>query len=291
MKEFRAKVAVVTGAASGIGRALAHRFAAEGMKVVLADIEMEALAAVESELKAMGHSVLAVRTDVAEGSSVQALAEQTSVTFGAVHILCNNAGVIDMADRPVWETPLDSLEWLMGVNLWGVIHGVRAFVPLMLKQHGRSHVVNTASIAGLLADGHYGLYNTTKHAVVALSESMYLALVAQNAPVRVSVLCPGFVNTRFVDAARNRPSSVAEDAPAVRGRSQERSETMSKVLQQGMSPARIADLTLAAIRDDRFYILPHSDFKPGIRMRMENILTERNPASSPPTPDREVNEP
>ena len=211
MNEFQGRVAIVTGAASGIGRALAKIFAREGMKVVLADIESEALSATAAELEAQGAEVLSVQTDVSKYDAVTNLAQKTLDAFGAAHILCNNAGVIDMADRPIWETPIDSLEWLMGVNVWGVIFGIHIFTPIMLAQAPTDcHIVNTASIAGLLSGGDYGLYNATKHAVVSISETASTALEQRNANVKVSVLCPGFVNTRFVEAERNQPAHLTE---------------------------------------------------------------------------------
>jgi NAD(P)-dependent dehydrogenase (short-subunit alcohol dehydrogenase family) len=277
MQDFKDKVAVVTGAASGIGRGLAERFAAEGMKVVLSDVEQEALVRVESEMRDQGATVLAVQTDVSDADQVESLARKTLDAFGAVHILCNNAGVIDMADRPVWETPLDVLEWVMGVNVWGVIHGLRSFIPVMLDQGTDCHVVNSASIAGLLANGEYGLYNPSKHAVVALSETAHLVLNERQAKVKVSVLCPGFVNTRLIDAGRNQPIQPQDESAEVESRKQDRVDTMRQVLQAGMPPAQVADHVVTAIREERFYILPHPEFKPEIERRMEDILQERNP--------------
>jgi NAD(P)-dependent dehydrogenase (short-subunit alcohol dehydrogenase family) len=277
MQDFKDKVAVVTGAASGIGRGLAERFAAEGVKVVLSDVEQEALVRVESEMRDQGATVLAVQTDVSDADQVESLARKTLDAFGAVHILCNNAGVIDMADRPVWETPLDVLEWVMGVNVWGVIHGLRSFIPVMLDQDTDCHVVNSASIAGLLANGEYGLYNPSKHAVVALSETAHLVLNERQAKVKVSVLCPGFVNTRLIDAGRNQPIQPQDESAEVESRKQDRVDTMRQVLQAGMPPAQVADHVVTAIREERFYILPHPEFKPEIERRMEDILQERNP--------------
>jgi NAD(P)-dependent dehydrogenase (short-subunit alcohol dehydrogenase family) len=281
VKDFENKVAVVTGAASGIGRALASRFAAEGMKVVLADIEPEALAKAESEIKSQGVEVLAVRTDVSEAQDLAALAQKTLDAFGAVHVLCNNAGVIDMANRPVWETPRPVLDWMLGVNIWGVIHGLQAFMPIMLEQDTEGHVVNTSSIAGLMSSPDDAFYNMTKHAVVALSEATYLDLARKRAKVKVSVLCPGFVHSRFIDAERNRPARLEQDSPAVHASRQERIETMRRVLQEGMPPAEVAVHVLSAIRREQFYILPDPTWKPEIESRMENILRERNPGQEP----------
>ncbi len=273
MKKFKGKVAVVTGAASGIGRGLAEIFAREGMKVVLADIEEIALSVAAAELKSQGAEILTVKTDVSKYEDVTHLAQKTQDAFGAVHILCNNAGVIDMADRPIWETPLDNLEWLMGVNVWGVVYGLHAFTPIMLAQAPADcYIINTASIAGLLTGGDYGLYNASKHAVVSISETAHLALAQRNANVKISVLCPGFVNTRFVEAERNLPSQISKSFETDLVRKKNRIETMQKVLQAGMSPLEVAEYTLKAIQEDKLYVLPHPEFKPGIQERMENIL-------------------
>lgn len=273
MNELQGRVAVVTGAASGIGRALAEAFALEGMKVVLADIEDNALSITAAELDSNGVEVLTVRTDVSKYDEVNNLAQKTLDAFGAVHILCNNAGVIDMVDRPIWETPIDSLEWLMGVNVWGVIYGIHVFTPIMLSQAPADcHIVNTASIAGLLSGGDYGLYNATKHAVVSISETAHLALAQQNANLKVSVLCPGFVHTRFVEAERNQPSNLSDSSAADAAQKKDRIEAMQKVLQEGMAPMEIAQFTLKAIREEKLYVLSHPEFTPGIQERMDNIL-------------------
>ena len=210
MKEFKGKVAVITGAASGIGRALADRCVQEGMKVVLADVEVETLAKTEASLKASGATVLAVQTDVSQARDVAALAQKTLEVFGAVHLLCNNAGV--GTEAAIWESTLEEWEWVMGVNLWGVIHGVRTFVPLMLAQDTECHIVNTASMAGLISGPGLGAYKVTKHAVVTLSETLYHELAERGARVKVSVLCPGVVNTRIMESARNRPGHLPPTA-------------------------------------------------------------------------------
>src|SRR5438552_10271105 len=201
MKEFKDKVAVITGAASGIGRALADRCVREGMKVVLADVEPEPLTNTEASLKAAGATVLAVRTDVSQASDVEALAQKTLDAFGAVHLLCNNAGVATGAS--IWESTIADWEWVVGVNLWSVIHGVRIFVPIMLAQDTECHIVNTASISGLVSLPRTSIYAVTKHGVVTLSEVLHRELAERGGKVKVSVLCPALVKTQIVDCARN----------------------------------------------------------------------------------------
>jgi NAD(P)-dependent dehydrogenase (short-subunit alcohol dehydrogenase family) len=214
MKEFGGKVAVVTGAASGIGRAMAERFATEGMKVVLADVEEGALARAEAELKAGGATVLAIPTDVSRAGDVDALARRTIDAFGAVHILCNNAGVSPVMGAS-WELTETDWQWVLGVNLWGVLHGIHAFVPIMLKQDSEGHVVNTASMAGLVAGGSWwSTYGVAKHGVVNLSESLHRELAAVGSRVKVSVLCPAWVKTQLMDAERNRPASLRNEPSA-----------------------------------------------------------------------------
>src|SRR5213079_1196074 len=207
MKDFYYKVAVVTGAASGIGRALAGKSAQEGMKVVLADVEESALKQAEAELQASGAQVLAVRTDVSQADEVEALAKITFETYGAVHLLFNNAGV--GAGTTVWESSLADWQWVLGVNLWGVIYGIHYFVPRMLAQDSEGHIVNTASAAGLISSPGAGIYKVSKHGVVTLSETLALELAVRGAKLKASVLCPEFVNTRIFDAERNRPQALA----------------------------------------------------------------------------------
>jgi len=273
MKEFKDKVAVITGAASGIGRALADRCAQEGMKVVLADVEPESLTKAEASMKAAGATVLAVRIDVSQAKDIEALARKTLDTFGAVHLLCNNAGVA--TDTPIWESPLAEWEWVMGVNLWSVIHGVRVFVPLMLAQDTECHIVNTASLAGLISGPGIGVYKVTKHAVVTLSETLHHDLAERGAKVKVSVLCPGIVNTRLLDSDRNRPSHLSTEASGPT--SGKRWENIRRLMQTGTPPAQVADAVFAAVAKDQFYILTHPEGKEAVRTRMEDILQERNP--------------
>ncbi len=277
MQDFRGKVAVVTGAASGIGRALAGRAAQEGMLVVLADIEEGALGRASAELEATGARVLAVRTDVSRAEEVEALAQKTLETFGAVHLLFNNAGVA--AGTTIWESTLADWKWVLGVNLWGVIHGIHTFVPLMLKQETEGHIVNTASMAGLVSGPALGVYKVTKHGVVTLSETLYHELALTGSKIKVSVLCPGWVQTQIMASDRNRPASLQND-PA-EAQLNPAGEMIFQMVQQaiagGMSPQEVAGLVFGAIREERFYILTDPQMEGAVQTRMEDILRGRNP--------------
>lgn len=288
MKDFKDKVAVVTGAASGIGRAMAERFAAEGMKVVVADIEEGALAETEKEMKANGATVLAARTDVSKSADVEALAHKTIDAFGAVHILCNNAGV--SARGASWQRTVGDWQWVLGVNLWGAIHGIRVFVPIMLGQDAEGHVVNTASMAGFISPPWSATYSVTKHGVVTLSETLHHELAQVGARVKVSVLCPGWVKTRMADAERNRPAELQnEPVEATRIPQVEAAERLRVQLRStGLSPEKVAEDVFRAIKDEKFYILTHPERKDYIRARMEDILEERNPAIDLAALEREL---
>jgi NAD(P)-dependent dehydrogenase (short-subunit alcohol dehydrogenase family) len=274
MKEFREKVAVVTGAASGIGRALAQRFARAGMKVVLADVEPAALEQAAREIEAAGAAALAVQTDVSKAADVERLAQAALEKFGAVHVVCNNAGVVTSA--PCWMNTVADWQWVLGVNLWGVIHGVRVFTPILLSQGVEGHIVNTASMAGMICGPGSAPYNVSKFGVVALSETLHYELTMLGAPVRVSVLCPGFVNTNIFDAARNRPAALSETAPKMPG-AEEMEQMGRQLLAAGSPPSMVADVVFEAIRNERFYIFPHPEWKQYIRARMETILEEGTP--------------
>lgn len=264
-------VAVITGAASGIGRGMAERFAAEGMAVVLADIEEEPLAILEADLRAKGATVLAVRTDVSNAEDVENLAVQTYATFGAVHILCNNAGVA--CSRPLWEHTLADWEWVLGVNLWGVIHGIRVFVPRMLAQETECHIVNTASILGMVRGPGEGIYKVSKHGVVALSETVADELAQKGSQIQVHVLCPGWVRTGILDSARNRPVTLQN--PELDTQYQQTigdSRNVRAEMEAGMSPAEVADYVYNAIQNGTFYIFTHPELKTWVRERTEGIL-------------------
>lgn len=251
MRQLEDRVAVVTGGASGIGRALAERFAAEHMKVVVADVEEAALAATVNELEAGGASVVGVVTDVASAADVEAVRDRGLAEFGAVHVVCNNAGV---GGGGIVDAPLALWDWTIGVNLMGVVHGVHAFLPLLLEQD-EGHIVNTASLAGLGGVAGLGIYCTTKFAVVGLSESLHHDLVARGSHVGVSVLCPGFVQTRIGESTRNAPASIAGwvDSPDA----QATIEFANALTAAGIPTTTVADAVVDAILGDVFYIVPH----------------------------------
>jgi NAD(P)-dependent dehydrogenase (short-subunit alcohol dehydrogenase family) len=275
VKEFKDRVAVVTGGASGIGRAMAERFGQDGMKIVLADVEEEALKQAEAEFREKGVDVLAVQTDVSKAEQFENLAQQTLDAFGAVHVVCNNAGVAG-AWGPTWMNTLDDWNWIMGVNLWGVVHGVRTFVPIMLEQGDEGHIVNTASLAGIMPGR--GVYGVTKQAVVALSESLYNELKLAGSKIGVSVLCPGWVNTNIIDADRNRPTDLARTADAIPEAQRELLETtVRNFLKSGLDPSAVADQVFEAIRDDKLYIITHPEMDYIVKERFDNILARKNP--------------
>ena len=257
--ELRGRTAVVTGGASGIGRALILRFARDGANVVVADVDEPGMASVAGEAQALGVKAIAVRTDVSERSQVEALAARAFETFGTVHVLCNNAGVaawggIESATHRDWQ-------WVLGVNLWGVIHGVEAFVPRMIARGEPGHIVNTASMAGLIASKGLGVYNTSKYAVVGLSET--LAKDLRPYRIGVSVLCPLGVQTRIRDSERNRPAALRN----------ERAEPVTPVelIGRSLPPDAVADMVLAAIRANELYVITHDESLEPLRRRFERL--------------------
>jgi NAD(P)-dependent dehydrogenase (short-subunit alcohol dehydrogenase family) len=275
IEDLSGRVAVVTGAASGIGRATAEALAAEGARVVLADIEEKALDAVVRAMTDAGHDVLGVTCDVSDGASMEALAARTIDHFGAVHVVHLNAGVA--AGGPAWTLTEKDWAWVLGVNLWGVIHGIRSFVPRMLEQAEPAHVVATASMAGLTSSAFMAPYNVSKHGVVTLAETLVRDLQLVNAPVGVSVLCPGWVNTGIGDSGRNRPDEL-RDAGAGNVLESGESSPLKAVLEAGLPPAEVAAMVVDAIRTDRFYILTHDDWQPMVAQRMTDILEGRTPS-------------
>jgi len=279
MQEFKDKVAVITGGASGLGLAMAKRFAREGMKLVLADIEEDALRRVDQEFRKSGVPVLSIRTDVSRGHDIERLAEKTLATFGAVHVVCNNAGVAP--GGPVWESTPADWEWVLGVNVWGVIHGVRVFVPIMLRQDVPCHVVNTASVAGLLSVPGMGIYCVSKHAVVTLTECLYHDLAQRGSKIGVSVLCPAYVPTGISDSERNRPAALRNSSRPRTPEDLAREDQMRHAVASGkVSPDMVAELVFDAIRQEQFYILTHPRIKGAIETRMQDILNQRSPTDT-----------
>ena len=266
------QVAVVTGGASGIGLALAESMAQAGLSIVLADVQTDALAAAEKRIGDLGVEVLSVRTDVSKEADVQALAAATLERFGAPQVVCNNAGVGGAGDP--WFGPLATWDWVMGVNFWGVVHGVRAFLPHMLE--GGGHIVNTASIAGLYPVTA-APYDASKHAVVALTESLHNTLLTMGSKVSVSCLCPGWVRTGISDSMRNWPSELGE-APVPSPLQATLSAHTRRVIQEGTPPAYVADLVVESVREGRFWVFPHPEFVELAVERFHAIGEGRNPA-------------
>jgi NAD(P)-dependent dehydrogenase (short-subunit alcohol dehydrogenase family) len=275
MKEFNGRVAVITGGASGLGRAMAFRFAREGMKVVIADMDEKAMAQTEAELREGGARAVSVKTDVSKAAQVEALAEKALAAFGAIHIVANNAGVAE--GGAVWENTIDDWEWVLGVNVWGVIHGLRVFTPIMLTQDTEGHIVNTASVAGLLSPPGMGIYCVSKHSVVTLTECLHQDLAERNAKIKCSVLCPAYVPTGISESGRNRPAELKEQRKKS-ARDLALEESLRHAVAHGkVSPEQVADAVFEAVRDEKFYILTHKRIKDSVRMRLEDIIEERNP--------------
>ena len=280
MQELRGRVAVVTGGASGIGRGMAQAFAAEGMQLVLADIEAAPLERAVAELVREGAEVVGEICDVSDPASVDALRDRALDRFGAVHVLCNNAGVAGSSPAPLWEAPLDEWQWVMGVNVMGVVHGYRSFVPVMIEQRAPGHVVNTASMAGLIHGA--GIYGMTKHAVVALSEGLFSQLRGLGHPIGVSVLCPGWVRTNIMESERNRPEAPRPAPGAGAGQFEAMRKILAGFVQGGLDPVEVGRLVAKAIREERFYVLTHPHWENMIRNRMQTILDGGDPTPVPP---------
>lgn len=277
MEQLEGKVAVITGGASGMGLAFARRFAAEGMRLVLADVEVPVLDEAAAELQAVGAEVLAVPTDVSDAAAMDRLAAAAFDRFGTVHVVCNNAGVSG-SSAPVHELTAEDWAWVLGVNLWGVIHGHRVFQPRLVEQ-GEGHIVNTSSMAGHTAFNGLAPYHATKHAVVALSEVTYHELAAAGSPVGVSVLCPGFVNTRIAESDRNRPEASARPLVAVDGDApdEEARAMIRDFFSMQQPPEQVAEIVLDAIRTQRFYLYTDDVWTGAIAERHEDVVTGRNP--------------
>jgi NAD(P)-dependent dehydrogenase (short-subunit alcohol dehydrogenase family) len=273
MRNLKGKVAAVTGAASGLGRSMALAFAAEGMDVALGDVDETNLSLVEKEVNATGVRSAALRVDVSRAQDVEAFRDLALERLGGIHLVCNNAGVSPLG--AVWETVAADWQWTLGVNLWGVIHGVRAFVPRLIAQN-EGHIVNTASVSGLISPPGSGAYNVTKHAVVALSESLHHDLRERNSRVGVSVLCPAYVPTGIVDSERSRPKELGVSEKSAHTLARE--AMLRKAVTSGkISADQVAQAVVAAIKEERFYILTHPRIKGAIQARLEDILEGRAP--------------
>lgn len=285
MRNFKDKVAMVTGAASGIGRGLAEYCAQKEMKIILADVEEKALALTESEMKSGGADVVAIVADVSKIDDVQFLAKRTIDAYGKLDILFNNAGVA--AGTSIWESTIKDCRWVVGVNLWGVIYCIHEFVPIMLKQGTPCHIVNTSSMAGLTTYHPSALYQLTKHGIIALSEQLFNDLKLRGANISVSVLCPDAVNTNIMEAERNRPEKYQNDPSlAVNNPEPDPMEAaFREMIKSGMLPSELAEIVFKAIEEETFYIFPHPEMKPLIQLRMDGIIEERNPLL-PPMPNQ-----
>ena len=275
MEELRGRVAVVTGAASGIGLGLAAAFAGEGMKLVLADVDAAGLDAAVAGLTENGAEAIAVPADVSKPEDLDALRDAAVAQFGTAHVVCNNAGVA--VGGPIWQVPIEAWHWVFGVNFWGVVHGMNSFVPLLLEQ-GEGHVVNTASAAGLISSPFLGPYAATKHAVVSISES--LAIELASSPVGVSVLCPLWVKTRIHESDRNAPplpaAAMADDPASLAGAR----DVVAGLVNGGLDPSVVAAKVVEAIKADEFYILPHDEVREAARRRGQSIADGEVPSFS-----------
>jgi NAD(P)-dependent dehydrogenase (short-subunit alcohol dehydrogenase family) len=269
VRELREKVAVVTGGASGIGRAMAARFVNAGMRVVIADVEQAPL-----ERSAVELGVVGVRTDVSDAASVQALADEVRERFGTTHVLCNNAGV--GGGGAIADQTLADWQWVLGVNLWGVVYGLHSFLPMLLANSDGGHVVNTASVAGLLPGAGIGPYNASKSAVIAISETLRKELEMAGANVGVSVLCPGVVRTNIFESQRNRPASLRNPGRAA-GDAREMNDRLKRMVDDGMDPADVAGMVHDAVVEDRFWIVTHPEYLKAVSERADDIVAGRNP--------------
>tara|TARA_R110002049_G_scaffold9154_5_gene47434 strand:+ start:267 stop:1121 length:855 start_codon:yes stop_codon:yes gene_type:complete len=281
MKDFEHKTAVITGGASGIGRALGELFLSKGMNVVLADIEQQALDTTVAALSAGGGKCVGVIADVSKAEDVQKLADAAVAAFGAIHIACNNAGVF--AGGLLWEQSVADFQWQLDVNVWGVIHGIRTFVPIMAAQDSECHIVNTASMAAVTAMPYSGIYHMTKHAVLAMSESLYHELSFHVPNVKVSVLCPEAINTGIAASERNRPSELSRAGDIVESDARALvSQALADSVAGGIGPEVMAQRVLDAIVDERFYILSEEAWRESANVRLEDVRLARNPSFAPP---------
>lgn len=278
MKQLAGRVAVVTGGASGIGLALARRLAAEDVRIALADLDAERLERARAELAAGGAEVIAVPTDVADPGSVDALARATLEAFDAVHVVMNNAGVA--VTGPLWEGRLEDMRRAFDVNVWGVVHGIRTFVPILRQQGEPAHVLNTASIAAVTAAPYLDVYTASKHAVLALSECLYKELALEQSPVRVSVVCPGLIKTSLM-ASSERAGAGSPSQLGAGGALMNR--YLTDGIEGGLDPSIVAEAVVQGIRDERFYIVPaQPELLAAMELRLAELRERRNPSVAPP---------
>ena len=271
MKNFEGKTAVITGAASGIGKSLAEKFAKENMQVVLADIEEDALEKTVENLRHYQHRVIGIKTDVLVEDSIKELFAKAKEEYGNIHILCNNAGIgANSGNKAIWEIDKNDWNWVMGVNYQAVLHGLQTFIPHMLEHGEEGHVVTTVSMAGLLPGA--GTYGVSKHAVMALTEALSRDLQARGAKINASVLCPGFVDTNIDKSERNRPNHMNKSEEVI---PQVGAEIMSTMLRQGKKPNEVADIVHEAIKENIFYILSHPAWDDSLKSHFENILSRK----------------
>lgn len=284
MREFAGKTAVVTGGASGIGLAMAERFASEGMNVVLADIQEDALQAQVQRLQQEERSVMGVVVDTMQRETLEQLRDRTIAEFGNVHILCNNAGVFSFQDAMslgpeainIWDVEDRVWEWVIGVNFWGVLYGVQTFLSHMIGHGEEGHVVNTSSVAGITPGG--SAYSVSKHGVLTLTEGLHQNLERIGSKIGASVLCPGAVQTQIMYADRNRPDEFGGAGE----RSEGETAAFNAFLASGIDPANVADQVVQAITEERCYVLPHPDWDDIVRQRVENMLARTVPAARIP---------
>ncbi|AZV59151.1 SDR family NAD(P)-dependent oxidoreductase [Clostridium sp. AWRP] len=275
MIEFKDKVAVVTGAASGIGLAIAKRCASEGMKIVLADIEEDSLIKAEEELRVFKADLLLVVCDVSKEKDIQLLSKKTIEAFGKIDLLFNNAGV--STGGLLWQNSEADWKWVLGVNLFGVINSIKTFIPIMMKQNNECHIINTSSIAGLTSAPGNSIYGVSKHGIINISETLYYELKLARAKIDVAVVCPSFVKTRLIDAERNRPEEFKSPESVQSQQKEMINQVFNKGVLNGISPEKVSEKIFEGIRNKKFYIFTDDDCKAIIKQRMEDILNEKSP--------------
>ena len=272
MKEFEGKTAIVTGAASGIGLGLAEKFAKERMQVVMADVEEEALNKAVEKLKKHQYRVMGISADVLIQESMKELFDKSIEAYGNIHILCNNAGIgANSGNKAIWEINKTDWDWSLGVNFYGVLHGLQTFVPHMIDHGEEGHIVTTVSLAGLLPGA--GTYGVSKHAALALTQGLNRDLMARDSKINSSVLCPGFVNTNIMNSERNRPQHLVSNNKI--DTNEEQLEIFNFLLKNGKEPSEIADIVFEGIKDNIFYILTHPAWDESLRNHFEEILSRK----------------